>query len=268
MAAVDSGHFDISARHFPSLQPAIALPGSRSLVWAFSRGGSQELFDRAESFIERVQRDGTLARLVDRYFGHAHRLSQNDIETFLERMQVRLPRFRRDFVTAQEVYGLDWRLVAATAYQESHWDPLATSPTNVRGMMMLTEETADRLRVTNRLDARQSILAGARYLAELRDQIAPAVNEPDRTWLALAAYNLGMGHLNGARAIAPIVKRNPNSWYEMKKVLPLLARPEFAARLKSGAARGGEAVIMVENIRTYYEILARHEKPHISVAIP
>jgi membrane-bound lytic murein transglycosylase F len=131
-------------------------------------------------------------------------------------------------------------------------------------MMMLTEDTADRLRVTDRLDARQSILAGTRYLIELRDQIPTEVKEPDRTWLALAAYNLGMGHMNGARFIATLVKRDPNSWYEMKQVLPLLSRPEYYARLKSGAARGGEAVIMTENIRTYYDILQRYEKAAVS----
>jgi membrane-bound lytic murein transglycosylase F len=175
-------------------------------------------------------------------------------------MQSVLPRYRRLFIEAQDVHGIDWRLLAALAYQESHWDPLATSYTNVRGMMMLTEDTADRLRVTDRLDARQSILAGTRYLVELKEQLPPEVAEPDRTWLALAAYNLGMGHMNGARFVATLVKRDPNAWHEMKQVLPLLAQPEYYARLKSGAARGGEAVIMTENIRTYYDILRRHEK--------
>ena len=264
LAAIDSAHFDIGANFFPGLQPVLDLPGTRPLVWAFPQGGDAGLFAKAEAFIERVKGDGTLARLVDRYFGHVHRLNQDDAEQFLERMHSRLPRYRRDFIAAQDIYGIDWRLLAALAYQESHWDPLATSPTYVRGMMMLTEDTADRLRVTNRLDAQQSIRAGARYFAELREQLPPEIKEPDRTWLALAAYNLGMGHMNGARAIARMVKRDPDSWYEMKQVLPLLARPEYAARLKSGAARGGEAVIMVENIRTYYDILVRYERPVVS----
>jgi membrane-bound lytic murein transglycosylase F len=264
LAAIDSAHFDIGANFFPALQAALVLPGTRPLVWAFPQGGDADLFAKAEAFIERVQKDGTLSRLADRYFGHVHRLDRNGVEQFLEKMHARLPHYRRDFVAAQDIHGIDWRLLAALAYQESHWDPLATSPTNVRGMMMLTEDTADRLRVGNRLDARQSILAGARYLVELRDQIPPETKEPDRTWLALAAYNLGMGHMNGARAIAQMVKRDPNSWYEMKQVLPLMSRPEYAARLKSGAARGGEAVIMVENIRTYYDILLRYEKAVVS----
>lgn len=264
LAAIDSAHFDIGANFFPGLYPVLDLPGSRPLVWAFPKNGEEDLFRRAEAFIERIRQDGTLARLVDRYFGHIRRLNQQDAARFLDRMQSVLPHYRRHFIEAQDIHGIDWRLLAALAYQESHWDPLATSWTNVRGMMMLTEDTADRLRVTDRLDARQSILAGTRYLVELREQIPPETQEPDRTWLALAAYNLGMGHMNGARFIATLVKRDPNSWYEMKQVLPLLARPEYYSRLKSGAARGGEAVIMTENIRTYYDILRRYEKAAVS----
>src|SRR5690606_32224713 len=91
------------------------------------------------------------------------------------------------------------------------------------------------------------------------DDLPEEVKDPDRLWLALAAYNLGMGHMNGGRAIAESMGYDPNSWYEMKKVLPLLAKPEYYARLKSGRARGGEAVIMVENIRTFYDTLSRFE---------
>lgn len=264
LAAIDSAHFDIGTNFYPVLYAAVELPGRRPLAWAFPKGGEEALFQRADAFIERIRQDGTLDRLVDRYFGHTHRLTQNDVTRFLEKMQAVLPHYRRHFIEAQNVNGIDWRLLAALAYQESHWDPLATSYTNVRGMMMLTEDTADRLRVTDRLDARQSILAGARYLVELREQMPPEAKEPDRTWLALAAYNLGMGHMNGARFIAQTVKRDPDSWYEMKQVLPLLSRPEYYARLKSGAARGGEAVIMTENIRTYYDILQRYEKAAVS----
>jgi len=132
---------------------------------------------------------------------------------------------------------------------------------------MLTEDTADRMQVNNRLDPKESIAAGARYLADLMEQLPAGIKGPDRQWLALAAYNLGMGHLNGARQFAPGLKRDPDSWYDMKKVLPLLSRPEYYGRLKSGRARGGEAVIMVENVRTYYDILSRFEPPTALVSL-
>lgn len=262
IAATDRLHFDIAANFFPELEIAQELPGAVRFAWAFPLDGDAALFAKAQAFIARIHQDGTLPRLNDRYFGHIHRLDQAAIAGFLEHVGSLLPRLHRNFIDAQEISGIDWRLLAALAYQESHWDPLATSPTNVRGIMMLTEDTADRLHVSNRLDARQSILAGARYLADLIDDLPKETREPDRTWIGLASYNIGQGHMNGARAIAKGLKRDANSWYEMKQVLPLMAREQYYKRLKSGRARGGEAVVMVENIRTYFDILSRFEPAH------
>ncbi len=253
---------ELASNYYPMLQYELRLNSEIPISWLFQADSDPELKQRAQAFIERIRNDGTLAKLSDRYFGHVDRLKQIDIVHFIERIGSVLPRYRQDFQSAQASTGIDWRLIAALAYQESHWDPLATSPTGVRGMMMLTEDTADQLRVTNRLDARQSIRAGARYLSDLRDALPAEIPEPDRTWLALAAYNLGMGHLNGARHIAQTLKKNPDSWYEMKSVLPLLARPQYYQRLKSGKGRGGEAVIMTENIRMFYDILCRFEQPY------
>jgi membrane-bound lytic murein transglycosylase F len=262
LAVTDSAHFDVAVNFYPDIDVAFELPSSVSYAWSFPTE-SDVLRRKADEFLARIRADGTLARIHDRYYGHIKRVGANGMAQFLEYMRTRLPHYRAEFHQAQILTGIDWRLLAALAYQESNWDPLATSPTGVRGMMMLTEDTADRMHVGNRLDVHQSIGAGSRYLADLVDAMDSDVREPDRTWLALAAYNLGPGHFNGARAIAKGLKRDPASWYEMKKVLPLLARPEYYARLKSGRARGGEAVIMVENIRNFYDVLSRFEAPYV-----
>ena len=264
LAAVHGIHLDLGVNFYPELSPLLQLPGKLEFGWAFGGEGAAVLRAKADAFIAGARSDGTLARIHDRYFGHIKRLNADGIAKFLDDTRSKLPAWRRHFQSAQDLSGIDWRLLAALAYQESHWDPLATSPTGVRGMMMLTEDTADHLRVRNRLDAQESIRAGARYLAELAEQIPASAKQPDRLWLALSAYNLGMGHFRGARFIAKGMKRDPDVWYDMKQVLPQLARPEIYARLKSGAARGGEAVIMVENVRSYYDILSRFEPAHIS----
>jgi membrane-bound lytic murein transglycosylase F len=263
LAATDSLHFDLALNYYPDLVVAQELPGKVAYAWGF-RSTDEMLRVQADAFIAEAQKDGEVARLRDRYFGHFKRITPIGATQFIEDMRSLLPHYRPAFQEAQLLTGLDWRLIAALAYQESKWDPLATSYTGVRGMMMLTEETADRLDVDNRLDAAESIRAGAKYLAELKDRLPEKAMDPDRLWLALAAYNLGMGHLNGARQFALGMKRDPNSWYDMKKVLPLLAQPEYYERLKSGRARGGEAVILVENVRTYYDILVRFESPRRS----
>lgn len=263
LAATDTAHFDVAVNFFPDLVVALELPGKVEYAWGF-RPEDEDLRKAADAFIVDFRRSGRLARLHDRYFGHIKRINPIAAMRFIEDTRRVLPRFRSMFERAASMVGMDWRLLAALAYQESKWDPLATSYTNVRGIMMLTEETADRLGVGNRLDAAESILAGARYLAELAGRLPDEVPEPDRLWMALAAYNLGYGHLNGARQIAVGMKRDPTSWYDMKKVLPLMSQPEYYERLKSGPARGGEAVILVENVRTYYDILRRHQPARLS----
>lgn len=260
VAAVSDAEFDIGIKLYPELQSSLDIGTSKPIVWLFAPGTDPDLIARANAFLYRMEASGELDRLKDRYFGHVDRLTQRDTTGFITRMHDLLPKYRQMFHDAQTATGFDWRLLAALAYQESQWNPLATSPTGVRGMMMLTEDTADELGVTNRLDPVQSIRAGARYLADLRDALPAGIAEPDRTWLALAAYNLGLGHLKGARYIAGILNADPDSWFSMKKVLPLLAHQKYYSRLKSGKGRGGEAVIMVENIRVYADILFRREQ--------
>lgn len=261
LVATDRVHYALAAQIRPELAIVYDLPVKSHIAWALPRDRDAELGKAVDDFLVEAEASGLIARSADRYFGHVRRLKDVDIETFLGRIRERLPRFRAHFQEAQASTGIDWRYLAALSYQESHWDPLATSPTGVRGIMMLTVDTADRLGVADRLDPRQSILGGARYLAMMREQLADEIAEPDRSWLATAAYNLGMGHLNGARGIARKLGKDAASWWDMKSVLPLLSRKDYAARLKSGPARGGEAVIMTENIRNYHDILMRIEAP-------
>lgn len=261
LVATDRVHYALAAQIHPELEIVYDLPVKSHVAWALPREHAADLAQVVEEFLTDAAATGLIARTADRYFGHVRRLTEADIETFLGRIRERLPRFRGHFQEAQTHTGIDWRYLAALSYQESHWDPLATSRTGVRGIMMLTADTADRLGVADRLDPRQSILGGARYLAMIREQLPDEIDEPDRSWMATAAYNLGMGHMNGARAIARRLGKDDASWWEMKSVLPLLSRGDYAARLKSGPARGGEAVIMTENIRNYHDILMRVEAP-------
>jgi membrane-bound lytic murein transglycosylase F len=269
---VADSHVIAVAQNFrPNLGVAFDLGKEELLAWAFPPDVDAELYDKAREFFARIQKDGTLLRLLDRYYGHLERLDTADVSGFLEKMKTALPEFRKLFQQAQEITDIDWRLLAALGYQESHWEPLASSPTGVRGLMMLTADTADSLGVSDRLDPKENIPAGAGYLQSLRDALPTRIGEPDRTWMALAAYNTGQGHLEDARVLAQQMKLNPDSWTDLKKTLPLLSRPAYSKNAKHGYARGGEAVIFTESTRTYYDILAKFEapyKPMLSQATP
>lgn len=263
--SVADSHFVAMAQNFfPDLGVAFNLGKPEQLAWAFPKDGDPDLVAKAQIFFDRIHKDGTLRRLLDRYYGHIERLNRIDVVTFLEKMNATLPSYRKLFQQAEEITEIDWRLIAALGYQESHWDPLATSPTGVRGLMMLTADTADHLGVNDRLDPKENVPAGASYLLTLKEALPQRIPEPDRTWIALAAYNTGMGHLEDARVLAQQNKLNPDSWADLKKALPLLSKTAYYTPLKHGYARGGEAVIFVENIRNYYNIMMKFEPAYKS----
>ena len=247
-----SRHFHYDAQRAFVVQPALAR------VWLFSHDGAR-LRDEANAFLTRITRDGQNVRVLDRYFGFPQKVRPMDIEVFTERINTVLPRYRAWFQQAQEIYGIEWRLLAALSYQESHWTDDATSETGVRGIMQFTEDTAKRYNV-DRLDPRSSILGGARYLSELkRDGLNARIQEPDKTWLALAAYNIGLGHVENARILTQRAKKNPDMWPDVRRHLPLLTKPEIAAQFKQGPCRCNMPVEYVEAVRAFYDVLLRME---------
>ena len=173
----------------------------------------------------------------------------------MRQIRERLPALRDYCESAAEEYALDWRLLAAVGYQESHWNPDAVSRTGVRGIMMLTQRTARQLGVTDRVDPEQSIFGGARYLRDMEARIPERIEQPDRLWLALAAYNIGFGHLEDARILTEIRGGDPDRWVDVRESLPLLTQERWHSQTRYGYARGYEPVDYVENVRTFFEIL-------------
>jgi membrane-bound lytic murein transglycosylase F len=259
-AVVASSDAAIARNIYLDFDVAFTAGPRREFAWAVA-SRYPELRNALDAFLARLRRDGTLARLAERYFAAPEQVERIDAVVFQDRIRRALPEWRRTFVEAQGKSGIEWRLLAAVAYQESQWDPMATSETGVRGLMQLTEETAKHLGVADRLDPRQSAVGAARYLADLKDKLPARISEPDRTWFALAAFNIGVAHLEDARVLAQRQKLNPDLWSDVRKVLPLLAEPEYYINAKYGYARGGMPVAFVARVRAYYDILLRAELP-------
>jgi len=231
------------------------LPGTLPHAWAFRPGPDDSLVDRARQFLYQARATGQLAALLDAYYQQGERMDRVGMFQFIRQVRERLPPLLPLFKEAGDAYAIDWRLLAAIGYQESHWDPEASSYTGVRGIMMLTQRTANLMGLTDRLDPRQSIDGGARYLLRLRDRIPDRIPEPDRTWLALAAYNMGLGHMEDARVLTQKAGGDPDSWDDVKEYIERLSQETWYTQTRYGYARGHEARRFVENVQAYYETL-------------
>ena len=259
-AIVDSNSYDLNRHAYPRAQTAFDISDAQDLAWAFAYSIDTSLFDAAQAYLERIEQDGTLAALTDQFYKPIVEVTTGDALLFSYRLEKRLPRWEEGLKEAAATFDLDWQLLAAISYQESHWNPAAESRTGVRGLMMLTLATASDMGVKDRIDPSQSIYGGAKYFRNLLDRIPARVTGDDRVYMALAAYNVGMGHLEDARVLTEIHGDDPNKWSDVRKYLPLLAKRQYYSKTKHGYARGWEPVAYVKNVRNYHKILAWHSQ--------
>ncbi len=251
----DSHDIALQRRFYPELRIAFEVGAPKQLRWAIKKSDDRSLIKEIKKFFEIIKKDGRLEQLIHRYYSHVAKFNYSDIQTFSQHVKERLPKYRALFEREAKAQGMDWRLLAAIGYQESLWNAKAKSPTGVRGLMMLTQDTAKHVKIKNRLDPAQSIKGGAIYFKKVLKKIPERIQPPDRTWFALASYNVGFGHLEDARKITQDNQDDPDKWIDLKKSLPLLSKKKWYKNTKHGYARGNEPVTYVENIRKYYDLL-------------
>ena len=257
-AVVDSMAHELNQSLYPNARIAFQVSGQQTTAWAFPFRNDTSLLDAANQYLRAITENGDLEKLREQFFGHTEKFNIAGSQLFMRRVDSRLPKFEELFKEAGTEFDIDWQLLAAIAYQESHWNAKARSPTGVRGLMMLTWPTAREMGVKNRLDPRQSLMAGAQYYLKTKKRLSERIEEPDRTWMALASYNVGFGHLEDARVLTERAGKNPNLWEDVRQHLPLLEQKKYYSTVKRGFARGREPVSYVQNIRHYRDILQWH----------
>ncbi|MBD3610304.1 MAG: membrane-bound lytic murein transglycosylase MltF, partial [Gammaproteobacteria bacterium] len=215
-AIIDSNELAINKHLYPEISVGFNISKPEPLAWAFPLSQDTSLYDEASQFISAIKKNGVLAEVLERNYSHIQQFDHVGTLTFLEHVQTRLPEYEEAFREAAKQNDLDWLLLAAIGYQESHWNANAVSPTGVKGLMMLTRHTADYLGVSNRRDPFQSIQGGAKYIRLMYERLPKSITDPDRMWMALASYNVGIGHLRDARKITAWRKGNLNKWVDVK----------------------------------------------------
>jgi len=251
----DSNVAFLNRRYYPDVKIAFPIEEQQSLAWAVKKGeaGLQKAINE---FLKKIKEDGTFAKIYKKYYSNVEIFDYVDLKKYHRRLKTRLPKYKEIIKRAAEKHGFDWRLIAAMVYQESHFNPRAKSFTGVRGMMQLTLETAKEIGIKNRLDPKQSIMGGVKYLKELYERYDGA-KDPDRVLITLASYNVSHGHILDAQKIAKERNLDPNSWSSLEEILPLLRYRKYYRKTKNGYCRGTEAVRYVNRILTYYDILKR-----------
>ncbi|MDO6562797.1 membrane-bound lytic murein transglycosylase MltF [Amphritea sp. 1_MG-2023] len=261
--------FDSQKSYFPGLRKSLALSQPKQVAWLLIKQNDRSLQRATQRFFNLPETQDLLVTLKKKYLARQTRLGYVDIETFRRDLESRFCKLEQYFMLAEQETDIDWRLLASIAYQESHWNPKAVSPTGVKGIMMLTRAAAKEVGVKQRTDPIQSVMGGARYLQKVMGKIPDRIQGKDRIWFALASYNIGYGHLEDARVLTARANRNPDKWSDVKEFLPLLTQRKYFSTVRHGYARGYEPVLYVKNIRNYYDLLDWElQKARIAAAKP
>lgn len=260
-AIIDSTAYDLNRYSYPRAKLAFDVSDPQPVAWAFPAQRDTSLFDAAQKYLGKIKADGSLAKVTDEFFDrHIKEVTTGEAMAFSYRLEQRLPQWIDDMKAAAAEFGLDWQLLAAISYQESHWMADAVSYTGVRGLMMLTKNTAKAMGIQDREDPKQSIYGGAKYLSIVLERLPKRIQGEDRLSMALAAYNQGLGHLEDARVLTERMGGDPTKWADVRKYMPLLAKQQYYSRAKHGYMRGWEPVKFVDNVRNYHKIIVWHQQ--------
>jgi membrane-bound lytic murein transglycosylase MltF len=266
-ALIDEREFTFAHHLYPNVLLGFTLPEERPVHWIVRRH-AHDLLVATNRFFSHVSASGRLAKLQMEETGDSRPFEYAESREFQGHLSERLPRYQSMFQAASAQTGVDWRLLAAIGYQESKWNPVAASENGALGMMMLTSDTAEAMGIRDRSDPAQNISAGARYLASVRDKLPERIPEPDRTWMTVAAYNVGFGHLEDARILAQTRGKNPDSWADVRDQLPLLGEARWYSLVKRGYARGWEPVQFVDRVQRYLTLLEWQPGQGVAVVPP
>ena len=241
-------------KYYPNLN-IVKKIDTINLIWRFPYDDGT-ILESVFDFLESDKGNKITQRLNNKYYSRDTMSSYIFIGSriFISDIVSKLPELEDIFKMKAIKYDIDWKLLAAISYQESKWSNDSISPTGVKGLMMLTESTAKMLNV-DRLNINESIDGGARYITYLINKYREYKNETN-IHLALAAYNVGPGHIDDVIKLTKKDSANINEWQNLKKYLLKLHKKEFYKTMKYGYARGWEAVQYVENVKQYYDILS------------
>lgn len=212
-----------------------------------------------------VDENDTLLIHIQRKLQQKQELSLLKEKFFKGRMGRALKKYRPVIKKYAKRYGFDWRLIAAQIVQESGFREKARSRVGARGLMQLMPYTAKE--ISRELDIqyimrspRENITAGIYHLKK-QYNLFPDARPSERTRLALASYNAGVGRVFDAQKIASFFKLSANRWGNVKPYLSMLKKSDWQLHLQvwpAGKPRYGyfygyrETIGYVDNIWENY----------------
>lgn len=251
----DSEIINIYQHFIPGIYQVIQLSPATDTAFMLRAERTENLKAKLNQFILKAKESDLLNILKQEIVLHLPEIDPANTVTFFDKLQTSWPKVKDLIFKVANEKDFDPALLAAISYQESHWEADAISISGVKGLMMLTASTAEEMDVKDRTDPQQSLEGGIKYLRYMQRKMPNRITKANRILFALAAYNIGYGHLEDARILTQKAGGNPDEWLDVEPYLAQLNNPNIEHQLKYGNADGTTAVIYVNNIMTYKQLM-------------
>ncbi len=252
---VPSLMYKVNRRYFPSIKSVGVVSQTLRFAWAV-RKGNNALKEELEQFLQDALHDGYYKKVYEAYFDHLDLFYRLNIKKFRIQYRNRFQAYKTRTMKEAAKWGIDWRLIAAQMFQESHFSSKAQSNRGAFGLMQLMPTTMRDLKVRNRRDPNENIRAGIQYIGWLKEQFHD-FPEDQQELFALAAYNVGIHHLWDAIKLARLKGLDEKQWMNVRETLSLLTQKEYYRKAEYGYCNARETLSYVSNIMMYYDILRR-----------
>jgi len=241
--------------YFSEINVAYKIDNDINSNWALPKNTSNELSEKISDFFTDMLKKNKLKYIKQKNLNSNSKYSFVGTKNFINDLVNVFPLYEFYFKSYSKKYNHDWKLLASIGYQESRWNKDAISYTGVKGIMMLTKNTSIDMKINDRTNPKESIYGGAKYLRTILDKIPDQINQKDKIWYAIAAYNIGYGHVLDAIEMAKKDKKIVTDYQSVEPYILKLSKSKYYKKTKYGYARGWETVKYVQNIRQYYDIL-------------
>ena len=251
---MSSDEFKILSKYYRDIRIVKRHSINEAEYWVLPGNVGSNMQNKISDFFNLMINNNRLATIYQNFFGQQQHTFVGS-KIFIKDLVEIFPTYEFFFKEASRLFNFDWRLIASIGYQESRWKKDAVSYTGVKGIMMLTKDTAREVGVDDRRDPRNSIFGGAKYLRSIYNRLDYDLDDNEKKWFAIAAYNIGLGHVEDAIKLASKNGVDIRKWSDIEPYILMLSQSEFYRQTKYGYARGWETVKYVQNIKQYYDII-------------
>jgi membrane-bound lytic murein transglycosylase F len=254
-AICDENIGKLNKHYYPNLDISLQVSMLQNTAWAV-RKGSVDWKAFLDKWLSEMMETRKYHFLYYKYF-ESPRVADRMNSEFNSISGSRISKYDSMIKEVAKEYNWDWRLISAIIYHESRFNEDAGSWIGAYGLMQLMPATAEAFGVEDIEDPRQNIKGGVLLLNSLNNQFVKSIpDSTQRIKFVLAAYNIGLGHVNDAQRLAKKYGKDPHVWegnvdvYLRNKMEEQYFKDEV---VRFGYCRGEEATNFVRNVTNNYK---------------